>query len=426
MTRTRWWMLALLFFATTICYLDRIVFSFLAPEIRKDIHFTPKVYGYVTSAFQIAYMVGFLFAGRWIDRVGTRIGYAVAVLLWSIAAALHGLARSALSLGFWRGMLGLFESGNFPAAIKSVAEWFPAKDRAFATGIFNAGANVAAMAGPPVLAVMYAAYGWRACFLITASTGLLWLVLWLLSYQPPEKHRRVNQAELDYIRGDAPAEEHAPRIGWSQALKLREAWGFAVAKFLTDPVWWLYLWWLPLFLDDVHKVTAQQRGWALFAAYLMADVGSVLGGWISSGLMRRGWAPGRARKLAMALCAVCMPIGAMSVLAPNAIATVALVSVVTAAHQGWSANLFTTTSDIFPKQAVASVVSFGGCTGGLGGFLFSSIIPGHVIARFGYKPVFLTMGSFHLIALALVHRLMRDMRQVSPEDPRLRQNLPLQ
>jgi len=413
-------MLALLFFATTICYLDRIVFSFLAPEIRKDIHFTPEVYGYVTSAFQITYMVGFLFAGRWIDRVGTRIGYAVAVFLWSIAAALHGLARGALGLGFWRGMLGLFESGNFPAAIKSVAEWFPAKDRAFATGIFNAGANVAAMAGPPVLAVMYAAYGWRACFLITASTGLLWLVGWLLGYQPPEKHRRVNQAELEYIRSDAPAEEHAPRIGWSQALKLRETWGFAVAKFLTDPVWWLYLWWLPLLLDDIYKVTPQERGWALFAAYLMADVGSVLGGGISSWLMRRGWAPGRARKLAMALCAVCMPVGAMAVLAPNAVLTVALASVVTAAHQGWSANLFTTTSDIFPKQAVASVVGIGGCTGSLGGFLFSSIIPGHVIARFGYKPVFLTMGSFHLMALALVHRLMRDMRKVSPDDPRLK------
>jgi len=420
MTRVRWWMLALLFFATTVNYLDRIVFSFLAPEIRKEIHFTPEVYGYVTSAFQITYMVGFLFAGRWIDRVGTRIGYAVAVFLWTIAAALHGLARSALSLGFWRGMLGLFESGNFPAAIKSVAEWFPAKDRAFATGIFNAGANVAAMIGPPVLAVLHAAYGWRACFLITASLGLVWLVLWLLSYQPPEKHRRMNQAELDYIRGDAPIEERAPRIGWSQALKLRETWGFAVAKFLTDPVWWLYLWWLPLFLDDVYRVTPQQRGWALFAVYLMADVGSVLGGWISSWLMRRGWPPGRARKLAMALCAGCMPIGAMAAFAPNAIAAVALVSVVTAAHQGWSANLFTTTSDVFPKQAVASVVGIGGCAGSLGGFLFSSIIPGHVIARFGYKPVILAMGCFHLTALALVHRLMRDMRKVSPDDPRLR------
>ena len=420
MTRVRWWVVALLFFGTVICYLDRIVFSFLAPEIRKEIHFTPEIYGWVTGAFQVAYMVGFLFAGRWIDRVGTRLGYAVAVTLWSIAAALHATARGALSLGFWRGMLGLSESGNFPAAIKSVAEWFPPKDRALATGIFNAGANVAAMIGPPALVLMEAAYGWRACFLITASLGLVWLVLWVATYHAPEKHRRVSQAERDYIRGGAAAEEVGPKVSWAQALRLRETWGFAVAKFLTDPVWWLYLWWLPLLLNDVFKVSAQQRGWALFVAYLMADVGSVLGGWISSFLMRRGWHHGKARKRAMAMCAACMPLSSLAVLAHSPILAVALVSVATSAHQGWSANLFTTTSDIFPKQAVASVVGIGGCAGALGGFLFSSVIPGYVIARFGYTPVFLAMGWFHLTALVLVHRLMRDMRPVSADDPRLK------
>jgi len=425
MSRVRWWVVALLFFATTICYLDRIVLGVLAPEIRSDFHYTEgtwaPVYGYVTGAFQIAYMVGFLFVGRWIDRVGTRLGFAVALTLWSIAAALHSVARGALSLGFWRAMLGLGESGNFPAAIKSVAEWFPAKDRALATGIFNAGANVASMIGPPLLIVMLAAYGWRPCFLITASLGLVWLVLWLATYQHPEKHPRVNAAELAYIRGEASAEAPgAPQIGWLQSLRLRETWGFAVAKFLTDPVWWLYLWWLPLLLNDVYKVTPKQRGWLLFVVYLMADVGSVMGGWISGFLMRRGWAHSKARKTAMALCAVCMPVGAMAILSPNLTLTIALVSLVTSAHQGWSANLFTTTSDVFPKQAVGSVVGIGGCAGALGGFLFSSVIPGHVIGRFGYKPVFLTMGCFHLTALALVHRLMRDMRKVSVEDPRLK------
>jgi ACS family hexuronate transporter-like MFS transporter len=448
MTRVRWWMLALLFFATTICYLDRIVLSFLAPEIRNDFRFTEQawtpVYGYVTGAFQIAYMIGFLFAGRWIDRVGTRRGFAVAITLWSVAAGLHGLARTALpewpsqeglpifsavgvflvsgflSLAFWRAMLGLGESGNFPAAIKSVAEWFPAQDRAFATGLFNAGANVASMIGPPLLAVMLAAYGWRACFLITASVGFVWLVLWLATYHAPDQHPRVNRAELEYIHSGAPVEESGPRIGWKEALRLRETWGFALAKFLTDPVWWLYLWWLPLLLDSKFGLTPQQRGWALFVVYLMADVGSVLGGWISGFLMRRGWAHARARKTAMAMSAVCMPIGALAVLAPNPLLTLVLVSVVTSAHQGWSANLFTTTSDVFPKQAVASVVGIGGCAGALGGFLFSSVIPGHVIARFGYPPVFLAVGVFHLTALVLVHRLMRDMRKVSLDDPRLR------
>ena len=405
-------MLGLLFFATTICYLDRIVLSFLAPVIRKEVHLTDETYGYVTGAFQIAYMVGFLFAGKWIDRVGTRLGYAVAIVWWSLAAACHAFASSALTLGFWRGMLGLGESGNFPAAIKSVAEWFPAKDRAFATGIFNAGANVASMVGPPVLVFMNQRFGWRACFLITASAGFLWLLFWLLSYRPPEKHPGVNPAELDYIRSDAPKQDAEPGIGWVAALRHRETWGFAVAKFLTDPVWWFYLWWLPLYLADVRKLTLKEAGWAVPFVYLMADVGSVAGGWVSGFLIRRGWPLGRARKTAMALCACAMPISAMAVLAPGPVLAIGLVSLATAAHQGWSANLFTTTSDVFPKEAVGSVVGIGGCAGALGGVLFSSVIPGLVIARFGYKPVFLSMGLFHLTALLVVHRLMGQMKKV--------------
>ena len=406
-------MLGLLFFSTTICYLDRIVFSFLAPVIRKEVHLTDETYGYVTGAFQIAYMVGFLFAGKWIDRVGTRLGYAVAITWWSLAAACHAFASSALTLGFWRGMLGLGESGNFPAAIKSVAEWFPAKDRAFATGIFNAGANVASMVGPPMLVFMNERFGWRACFLITASVGFLWLLFWLLSYRTPEKHPGVNPAELDYIRSDAPKQDAEPGIGWVAALMHRETWGFAVAKFLTDPVWWFYLWWLPLYLADVRKLTLKEAGWAVPFVYLMADVGSVAGGWVSGFLIRRGWPLGRARKTAMALCACAMPISAMAVLAPGPVLAIGLVSLATAAHQGWSANLFTTTSDVFPKEAVGSVVGIGGCAGALGGVLFSSVIPGLVIARFGYKPVFLSMGLFHLTALLVVHRLMGQMKKVS-------------
>ncbi len=405
-------MLALLFFATTINYLDRIVFSFLTPEIRKDIELPDEVYGYVTGAFQIAYMVGFLFAGKFVDRFGTRIGYAVSITWWSAAAAFHSLAASALSLGFWRAMLGLGESGNFPAAIKSVAEWFPKKDRAFATGIFNAGANVASMIGPPALVFMNNRFGWRACFFITASLGFFWLIAWALTYRPPEKHPRVNERELAYIRSDTGDEEPAGAVPWKAALKYRETWGFTIAKFLTDPVWWFYLWWLPLYLADIRKLTLVERGWALPIVYLMADVGSVAGGWISGFLLRRGWPLSKARKTAMAICACAMPISAMAVFMPNAVAAIALVSVATAAHQGWSANLFTTTSDVFPKQAVASVVGIGGCAGALGGFLFSSVIPGLVISHFGYKPVFLALGCFHLTALFFVHRMMGSMKRV--------------
>jgi ACS family hexuronate transporter-like MFS transporter len=411
MSYVRWWTLALLFFATTINYLDRIVLSVLAPVIREDIHMPEKVYGYVTGAFSFAYMIGFLFAGKFIDHVGTRIGYAVAIAWWTIAAACHALARSALSLGFWRGMLGLGESGNFPAAIKSVAEWFPKKDRAFATGIFNAGTNVAAMAGPPVLVWMNAHFGWRGCFFITASLGFLWLVLWLATYRPPDRHPRVSASELAYIRSD-PDEAREPDIGWKAALRYRETWGFAIAKFLTDPVWWFYLWWLPLYLTDARHLTLKQAGWALPVVYLMADVGSVGGGWISGYLLGRGWPVSKARKTAMALCACAMPIAATAAFMPTAALAVAFVSIATAAHQGWSANLYTTVSDVFPKRAVASVVGIGGCAGALGGVLFSSIIPGYVIAAFGYKPVMVALGFFHLTALAVVHRLMGRIQKI--------------
>jgi len=404
-SHVRWWTLCLLFFATTINYLDRIVLSFLAPVIRRDIYLPEEVYGYVTGAFSFAYMIGFLLVGKFIDHYGTRIGYAVAITWWSVAAACHALARSALALGIWRGLLGLGESGNFPAAIKAVAEWFPKKDRAFATGIFNAGSNVAAMAGPPLLVWMNAHFGWRGCFFITSSLGLIWLSLWLATYRPPDKHPRVSPAELAYIRSD-PEEAREPDIGWTAALKYRQTWAFTIAKFLTDPVWWFYLWWLPLYLADIRKLTLAQAGWAVPVVYLMADFGSVAGGWLSGFFLRRGWSVSRARKTAMSICACAMPISAMAVFMPNIVVAIALVSMATAGHQGWSANLYTTVSDVFPKRAVASVVGIGGCAGALGGVLFSSVIPGHVIAHFGYKPVFLTMGCFHLTALLVFHRLM--------------------
>jgi ACS family hexuronate transporter-like MFS transporter len=420
MTRYRWWILSLLFFATTVNYLDRIVFSVLIPVIEKEFSLSKVEYGYLTGAFQIAYTVGFLFMGKLIDRFGTRLGYALAITWWSIAAVFHAIVRSPLSLGFWRAMLGLGESGNFPAAIKSVAEWFPKKDRAFATGLFNAGTNVASMIGPPLFVAMNLYFGWRGCFLITGALGFIWLILWLLNYRLPEKHPRVSRQELDYIQSDVTDEVKQPTIGWSQALEYRETWGFAIGKFLTDPVWWFYLYWLPPYLFDVRKFNLTEIGWALPVVYLMADVGSVAGGWISGFLMRRGWRQGKARKTAMALCAGAMPIAATAVLAPSPFLAVALVSLATAAHQGWSANLFTTTSDVFPKQAVASVTGIGGCMGGFGGFLFSAIIPGFLISRFGYTPVFLAMGCFHLTALLFIHWLMGDIRPIRISEERLK------
>ncbi len=288
-------------------------------------------------------------------------------------------------------MLGLGEAGNFPAAVKAVAEWFPKKDRAFATGVFNAGSNVASMLGPPVFVWLNARYGWRASFLLTATLGGLWVLLWLLMYRKPAVE---------------PEEDKQAAVGWGAALRRPETWGYAAGKFLTDPVWWFYLYWLPPYLYDVRKFNLQEIGWALPVVYLMADAGSVGGGWISGFLMRRGWDSARARKAAMALSAVSMPVAAMAVFAPGAALTIALVSVATAAHQGWSANLYTTASDVFPKNMVASVTGIGGCAGGIGGFLFSAVIPGWVVTHFGYKPIFLAMGTMHLTALAIMQATM--------------------
>jgi MFS transporter, ACS family, hexuronate transporter len=412
MTRVRWWILLLLFFATTINYLDRIVFSVLIPVIRKDLGLTDQGYGYLTGAFQIAYTVGFLVMGKLIDRFGTRIGYAVSIAWWSIAAACHAFARTPLGLGFWRGMLGLGEAGNFPAAVKSVAEWFPKKDRALATGLFNAGTNVASMIGPPVFVFMNFRYGWRASFLITGLLGFVWLILWLVYYRNPELHPAVNKAELEYIRSDADSAKDEAKMGWAEVLRIRQTWGFVLAKFFTDPVWWFYLYWLPPYLFDVRKFNLKEIGWALPVVYIMADFGSVGGGWISGFLIRRGWPHGKARMAALTLSAFCMPVAALAVLAPGSVMTIALVSLATAAHQGWSANLYTTTSDVFPKPAVASVTGIGGCAGGLGGVLFSALLPGFVVPHFGYKPVFLCMGLFHVTALVIVHRFMGGMKKV--------------
>lgn len=397
MTSNRWWIVALLFIATTVNYLDRILFSVLIPVIRGEMHISDQEYGYINGAFQIAYTIGFLFMGKFIDSVGTRIGYAVAVAWWSLAAMLHTAAGSGFGLGFWRAMLGLGEAGNFPAAVRTVAEWFPKEQRALATGWFNAGSNVASMIGPPLFIWVTANWGWRVCFVATAMSGLLWLILWLGTYRAPAE------------KADAPRE---PQIGWTDALRYKETWGFGIAKFLSDPVWWFYLYWLPPYFYDVRKFKLAEIAWALPFIYLMADVGSIGGGWLSGFLIRRGWPNGKARKATMGLCAALMPVAACAALVEDRVFAVVLVSIATAAHQGWSANLYTTTSDVFPKQAIASVTGIGGCLGGLGGFLFSAVIPGYVVTHFGYTPVFLTMGTFHLIALVFVHRLLGDMKPV--------------
>jgi ACS family hexuronate transporter-like MFS transporter len=410
-TRVRWWILALLFLATTINYLDRIAFGFLIPEIRKDVPVDEITYGRLTFAFEIAYTAGFLLMGKFVDRFGTRVGYAVSIAWWSAAALLHAAARSAMGLGVYRALLGLGESGNFPAAIKSVSEWFPKKDRAFATGIFNAGTNVASMVGPPVFAAMVGQYGWRGCFLVTGSLGFVWLVLWLYSYRRPEEHSSVNIAERSYILSGQES-SNEPAIGWVTALGVRETWGFSLAKFLSDPVWRFYSYWLPVYLYDARGFDMKKVAWVLPFIYLMADIGSVAGGWLSGFLLRRGYSLARARKAAMGVCAACMPLAVTAVLIENPVVAVLLMSLATAAHQGFSANLFTTASDVFPRPAVGSVTGIGGCAGGVGSLLFATLLPGYLIPAVGYKPIFLAFGTFHLSGLLVLHLLMGDLQPV--------------
>lgn len=380
--------------------------------ILDDLHFTKLEYGYVSAAFQAAYAVGFLLMGWVIDRLGTRKGYAIAITMWSIAAGLHSLSRSFVQLGFWRAMLGLGESGNFPAAIKAVTEWFPKKDRAFATGIFNAGTNVATMIGPPMFVWMNYHFGWRTCFFITATSGLICLMLWWFFYRVPRDHKWVNEGELAIIESDLDEKTEA-RMSWGGALAIRETYGFAVAKFLTDPVWWFYLTWLALYFKEARGLSLEQIGWALPVIYLMADFGSVAGGWVSGFLIRRGWPNGKARKVTMGFFALCMPVAATAVAVKETWMAVALISLATAAHQGWSANLYTTVSDVFPKSAVASVIGIGGFLGGVGGVIFTALLPGYLVMHFGYYPLFVMMGGFHLTAWLVVHFYLGDMRKLA-------------
>jgi len=394
----RWWVLALLFLATLINYMDRTIFAVLVPVMRGDLHIDSRIYGYLTGAFLGAYTIGYLVMGRVVDRLGTKAGFGIAAGVWSIAAALHATANSALQLGGFRGMLGFAEAGNFPAAIKAVAEWFPAEQRAFATGIFNSGSNLAQVVGPPVFVLLQHAFGWRTCFILTASLGGLWLLLWWMTYRTPAK---------------VEVEEEIVKISYMEAIRYKQTWGFASAKFLTDSAWWFYLFWLPLCLHDQRHMKDDDYARALSIIYFVACFGSMGGGWLSGFLMTRGWSKSKARKTTMFICATAMPIAACGVIVPSAALAVALFSLATSAHQGFSANLFTTTSDVFPKSALGSVNGIGGCMGGLGGVIFSAIVPGFLVKFLGYTPLFMMMSSFYLIALFVLHKLMGDLEPIA-------------
>ena len=401
--RYRWKICALLFFAATINYMDRQVLGVLAPDLQRSIGWNEAQYGYIVTAFQTAYAAAYLFAGRLMDRFGVRRGYGIAIVVWSLAAMAHSLAGSALTFGMARFALGIGEAGNFPAAIKTVADWFPKRERAFATGLFNSGTNIGAVVTPLVVPWIAVHYGWQWAFIFTGLLGFVWLVLWLSIYRRPEEHPRLSAAELAHIRSDPPESEI--RLHWARLLPHRETWAYAVAKFLVDPVWWFFLFWIPKFLHQSYGLKLEQLGLPLIVVYLSADVGSVAGGWLPSFFIKRGWTINAARKTSMLICALAVVPIVLAAGAANLWFGVLLLSLATAGHQGFSANLYTIVSDVFPRHAVGSVVGIGGTVGAVGG-MFIAAGAGLVLQFTGsYLPLFLIAGSAYLVALGIIQVL---------------------
>ena len=409
----RWYVCGLLFWATTVNYIDRQVLGILKPVLAHDLGWNEVDYGWVVFAFQCAYAVMMPIAGRLLDWLGTRLGYALAVLVWSAAAMSHALARNLLEFAMARFVLGLGEAANFPAAIKTVANWFPRRERALATGVFNSGTNVGALIAPLLVPFIAARFGWRPSFLVTGGLDLLWIIVWLATYRTPRQQKRLSPQELAYIESDQETEP-ARRIPYLRLLKTRAAWAFLIGKFMTDPVWWFYLYWLPGFLNQKYRLDLTHLGPPLIAVYLFADVGSIGGGWLSSRLLARGFSVTGARKIAMLTCALAVvPVSCVILTGGKLWITVGLIGLAAAAHQGWSANLFTIPSDTFPRSAVGSVVGLGGFGGAVGGMLVAPAV-GYWLdfSHEFYGPLFIIAGVAYLCALFIIHLLLPKFRQV--------------
>ena len=400
----RWVICTLLLFGTVINYMDRNVLGVLNKTLQQDLGWSEIDYSNLVVAFQAAYALGLVVVGRLIDKLGTRLGYALAMIFWSLASMGTALGSSLRSFAVSRFALGLGEAAVFPASIKAVAEWFPKKERALATGIFNAGTSIGAMLTPVVVPWINARWGWRGAFVGIGAIGFVWLVFWLLIYGKPEDHPRVSRAELQYIRSDPqPA---AGKIKWAALLPLRQTWAFALGKFLTDPIWWFYLFWVPGFLQSQHGLDLTQIGAPIVVIYLISDAGSVAAGWLSSSLIKRGRTSNAARKIAMLVCAIGVIPVVFAYRVDSTWSAVFLIGLAAACHQGFSANLYTLTSDMFPARAVGSVVGIGGMAGALGG-LFIATVVGHMLQWTGsYRVPFLIAGSAYLLALAIIHALV--------------------
>jgi ACS family hexuronate transporter-like MFS transporter len=411
LSRYRWTICALLFFATTINYIDRQVLGILAPTLQRELGWTEADYGSIVSWFTLAYAIGFLFAGRLMDRVGVRLGFTGAIVTWSCAAMAHAFAATATGFSAARFALGLGESANFPGSIKTVAEWFPPRERAFATGIFNAGTNVGAIVTPLVVPWITLTWGWRAAFIATGALGFIWLAFWLALYRAPAESRAVG-------RRPATGEYPIANIPWIKLLGYRQTWALVAGKGLTDPVWWFYLFWLPKFLDAKYGIKLGGLAAPLVVIYLIADVGSVGGGWLSAPLMRRGWSLNRARKTALLIPALLIVPTMLAPRVDGLWVAVLIVSLAAAAHQWWSANIYTLSSDMFPRRAVGSVTGIGGFSGAATGFFFQRLT-GHVLQanHNDYRPVFIFCGLAYVTAWAIIQLLVPRLEPIDIDVP---------
>ena len=424
----RWTICGLVFFATTINYLDRQVISLLKSTLSEELNWNDGDYANIEIAFKLFYAFGMLGAGRLVDKLGTKIGYAVATTLWSVAAVAHALVNTVFGFAVVRSALGITEAGNFPAAIKTVAEWFPKKERAFATGIFNSGTNFGAIVAPLSVPFIAAEMGWQWAFIITGMLGFVWLVLWLMFYETPNKSPKLSKAEYDYIHSDA-AEVLAdkndidkPQVPWTKLLSFKQTWAFALGKLLTDPIWWFYLFWLPDFLQSQYKLTGTEIAIPVALVYTLSTIGSVGGGYVPMYLIKMGWPVFRARKTSMLIYALCVsPIIFAQILGGvNMWLAVFVIGFAAAAHQAWSANIFTTVSDMFPKYTTASVTGIGGMFGALGGILLSLLVQKNMFVYYrsinqietAYYIMFFVCGAAYILAWTIMHFLVPKMKPV--------------
>jgi MFS transporter, ACS family, hexuronate transporter len=417
----RWIVCGLLFLATTINYIDRQVIGLLKPTLSAEFNWTETDYSNIVMAFSAAYALGLLLFGKIVDKIGTKMGYTVSVIFWSIAAMLHAAVKSTFGFGAVRAFLGISEAGNFPTAIKATAEWFPKKERALATGIFNSGTNIGAVIAPIVVPWILGLYGWRQAFIWTGAIGFIWLIFWIIYYEIPSKQKRLTQGEFDYIHSDKDEQEEKKDkpLPWGKLLGIRQTWAFVFGKLLTDPIWWFFLFWLPSYFAEAYNIDLKKPNLQLVIVYTATTIGSVGGGYLSSYLIRKGWLVFKARKISMLVFAFCVLPIMSAQYAPNVWVAVSLISLAAAAHQAWSANIFTTVSDMFPKQAVSTVVGIGGMAGSTGGLLFP-IVVGAMLDHYkalgdivvGYNILFVICGFAYLLAWVIMHFLAPRMERV--------------